>query len=49
MNTVQRVAVMIAATGLIATVVAPSAKSASVLDSIFSGVSKWEKTAQGRG
>lgn len=49
MNGFQKVAILIAATGLITTLVLPGRQTASVLSAGFSGVSKWTKVAQGRG
>lgn len=49
MNGVQRIGVIIAGTGLVATLVASGAQTAGVLSAIFNGLSKWQKTAQGRG
>jgi hypothetical protein len=49
MNTVQKVAVLIAGTGLVTALVLPGRQTASVLNSIFGGLSKWTKVAQGRG
>lgn len=49
MNGVQKIGVIIAITGLGATLVASGAQTAGVLKALFDGVSKWQKTAQGRG
>jgi hypothetical protein len=45
----QKVAVIIAATGLATALVLPGRQTAKVLDSAFGGISKWTKVAQGRG
>lgn len=49
MNGIQKVAVIIAATGLATTLVLPGRKTASVAKAFFDGISKWTKVAQGRG
>lgn len=49
MNTVQKVAVIIAATGMITAAVLPGRKTAEVTSAFFNGISKWTKVAQGRG
>jgi len=49
MNTIQKVAVLIAATGMISAAVLPGRQTASVAGAFFDGLSKWTKTAQGRG
>jgi hypothetical protein len=49
MSGLQKVAVIIAATGLVTAMVLPGRQTAKVLDSAFGGVSKWTKVAQGRG
>lgn len=49
MNAVQKVAVIIALTGMVATLVAPSAKTAQVVQAGFTGLSGWQKVAEGRG
>lgn len=49
MNTVQKIAVLIAATGLVTALVLPGRQTAKVLGAGFDGVSKWTKVAQGRG
>jgi hypothetical protein len=49
MTGLQKVAVIIAATGLVSAMVLPGRQTAKVTDSIFNGVSKWTKVAQGRG
>lgn len=49
MSTVQKVAVLIAGTGLATALVLPGRQTAGVLDSIFKGLAGWTKTAQGRG
>lgn len=49
MNGLQRVAVIIAGTGMLTAAVLPGRKTAEVFDSIFGGLTKWTKVAQGRG
>ena len=49
MSGIQKVAVLIAATGLITAMVLPGRQTASVLSAGFSGLSSWTKVAQGRG
>lgn len=49
MTGLQKVAVIIAATGLVTAMVLPGRQTAKVLEAGFSGVSKWTKVAQGRG
>lgn len=49
MNGMQKVAVIIAATGMITAAVLPGRQTASVVKSLFGGVSQWTKVAQGRG
>lgn len=49
MSGFQKVAVLIAATGMITAMVLPGRQTAKVVDSAFNGVSKWTKVAQGRG
>lgn len=48
MSGFQKVAVIIAATGMITAMVLPGRQTAKVIDSAFGGVSKWTKVAQGR-
>lgn len=48
MSGFQKVAVIIAATGLITTMVLPGRQTASVLSAGFTGLSNWTKVAQGR-
>jgi hypothetical protein len=45
----QKVAVIIAATGMITAMVLPGRKTADVLKAGFGGLSQWTKVAQGRG
>jgi hypothetical protein len=45
----QKVAVIIAATGMVTTMVLPGRKTAEVLKAAFGGLSQWTKVAQGRG
>lgn len=49
MNGMQKIGVIIAATGMAATLVASGAQTTGVVAAIFNGLSKWQKTAQGRG
>jgi hypothetical protein len=49
MSTLQKVAVIIAATGMLTAAVLPGRKTADVISATFGGVSKWTKVAQGRG
>lgn len=48
MSGFQRVAVIIAATGMVTAMVLPGRKTADVIKAAFSGVSQWTKVAQGR-
>jgi hypothetical protein len=49
MNAAQRIGILIAATGMVAVLVASGAQTAKVTSSLFSGLATWEKAAQGRG
>lgn len=49
MNGFQKIGVIIAATGLLTTLVLPGRKTADVTKSFFGGLSQWTKVAQGRG
>lgn len=49
MNAIQKVAVLIAATGMLTAAVLPGRQTAAVTSALFSGLSKWTKVAQGRG
>jgi hypothetical protein len=49
MNTVQKVAVIIAATGLVTALVLPGRQTPQVTKAIFTGLGDWTKKAQGRG
>lgn len=49
MNGIQKVAVLIAATGMLTAAVLPGRKTADVVSALFSGVGSWTKIAQGRG
>ncbi|MGW7281667.1 hypothetical protein ACWGIV_25890 [Streptomyces sp. NPDC054844] len=49
MSGFQKVAVIIAATGMITTMVLPGRKTADVLKAGFGGLTQWTKVAQGRG
>lgn len=48
MNAAEKIGLMIAMTGLVATLVAPGAQTAGVLKAGFNGVSRWQKVAEGR-
>lgn len=48
MSTIQKVAVLIAGTALVTTLVLPGRTTASVIGSTFTGLSSWTKAAQGR-
>lgn len=48
MSGFQKVAVIIAATGLVTALVLPGRKTADVLKAGFGGLSQWTKVAQGR-
>lgn len=48
MSGFQKVAVIIAATGLVTTLVLPGRKTAQVTTAAFSGITKWQKAAMGR-
>lgn len=48
MNAFQKVAVIIAATGMLTAAVLPGRQTAKVIGAGFDGVSKWTKVAQGR-
>lgn len=49
MNGIQKVMVIIAATGLVTALVLPGRQTAAVLGAGFKGISDWTKVAQGRG
>ncbi|MFJ3812577.1 hypothetical protein ACIPWE_40240 [Streptomyces sp. NPDC090073] len=49
MNGFQKVAVLIAATGMLTAAVLPGRQTSSVIKALFGGVSQWTKVAQGRG
>lgn len=48
MNTVQKVAVIIAGTGLLTTLVLPGRQTPQVITAIFGGLGTWTQKAQGR-
>lgn len=48
MNTFQKVAVIIAATGMVTAAVLPGRKTAEVVKAGFGGLTSWTKVAQGR-
>jgi hypothetical protein len=47
-NTVQKVAVIIAGTGLLTTLVLPGRQTPQVIAAIFGGLGSWTQKAQGR-
>lgn len=47
MNTIQKVAVLIAATGLATTLVAPGRQTPAVVNAFFGGLANWQKKAMG--
>lgn len=49
MNAIQKVAVIIAATGMVTAAVMPGRQTASVAEAFFKGLAGWTKVAQGRG
>lgn len=49
MNGAQRIGVIIAATGMVATLVASGAQTANVTKALFGGITSWQKVAEGRG
>jgi hypothetical protein len=49
MNGLQKIGVIIAATGMLTAAVLPGRKTAEVIKAFFGGVSGWTKVAQGRG
>lgn len=49
MNGFQKVAVIIAATGMVTALVLPGRQTAAVLKAGFGGLTDWTKVAQGRG
>lgn len=49
MSGFQKVAVIIAATGMVTAMVLPGRQTANVLKAGFGGLSQWTKVAQGRG
>lgn len=49
MSGFQKVAVIIAATGMVTAMVLPGRKTADVLKAGFGGLSQWTRVAQGRG
>lgn len=48
MTGLQKVAVIIAATGMVTTLVLPGRKTAEVTTAFFKGVTNWQKQAMGR-
>lgn len=48
MNTFQKVAVLIAATGLATTLVLPGRQTPAVLNAAFGGLAKWQQKAMGQ-
>lgn len=49
MNGFQRVAVIIAATGMVSAAFMPGRQTVGGIKAFFGGLSQWTKTAQGRG
>lgn len=49
MTTIQKVAVLIAATGLATTLILPGRQTPLLAKTVFSGLAGWTKVAQGRG
>lgn len=49
MNGFQRVAVIIAATGMITAAFMPGRQTVAGINAVFNGLSKWSKVQQGRG
>jgi len=47
-NTFQKVAVLIAATGLATTLVLPGRQTPAVVNSLFGGLAKWQQKAMGQ-
>jgi hypothetical protein len=48
MNGIQKVAVIIAATGLATTLVLPGRQTPAVVGALFGGLSKWQQKAMGQ-
>lgn len=48
MNTFQKVAVIIAGTGLATTLVLPGRQTPAVINALFGGIATWTQKAQGR-
>lgn len=48
MNTIQKVAVIIAGTGLLTTLVLPGRQTPQVIGALFTGLGNWTQKAQGR-
>lgn len=48
MNTIQKVAVIIAGTGLLTTLVLPGRQTPAVIGALFTGLGSWTQKAQGR-
>lgn len=49
MSGLQKVAVLIAATGMVTALVLPGRQTANVIKAGFGGLTSWTKVAQGRG
>lgn len=49
MSGFQKVAVIIAATGMLTAATLPGRQTANVVKALFGGVTSWTKVAQGRG
>lgn len=48
MSTIQKVAVIIAGTGLVTALVLPGRQTPQVISALFGGVANWTQKAQGR-
>jgi hypothetical protein len=48
MTGLQQIAVIIATTGLVTTLVLPGRQTSKIIGTTFTGVSKWQKAAMGR-
>jgi hypothetical protein len=48
MSTIQKVAVIIAGTGLVTALVLPGRQTPQVISALFGGLGDWTKKAQGR-
>lgn len=48
MNTIQKVAVIIAGTGLLTTLVLPGRQTPAVIGALFTGLGNWQSKAMGK-